>query len=217
MSAAENGSVAHASGIAPAFSAGVPTVESGLRAHRRSRPTNTARRCSSAPNSRAAAERSARASRSRRRPARFDVADPLARQRPRVAEFLPLPAMIGSEHVDAIGIQRHLSMSAYVRIVLGRRPAGRPRTGAWRPGPAGNNRVHTRTYRGRSFRSRSRAGTRGCAIGAGGRRAETRQHVLLDDDPAVRSRGLAARRARGRTERRRDRARRRCRGARTSW
>ncbi len=38
------------------------------------------------------------------------VADPLPRQRTRVAEFLPLPAMIGGEHVNTMGVK---AMSAY--------------------------------------------------------------------------------------------------------
>ena len=103
MSAAENGSVAHASGIAPAFSAGVPTVRPAFSASAITADEYCSS-ISSAPKSRAAAERS-RAQQETVAGEPLDLGDPLARQRTCVAELFPLPAMIGGEHVDASGVQ----------------------------------------------------------------------------------------------------------------
>src|SRR5512141_163236 len=104
VSAAESGSVAHASGKAPAFSAGVPTAMPAFSA---SAMTADAYcwSISSAPESRTAAQRA------REQEAvvgdALDVVDPLARQRALVAELFPLPAVVGGEHVHAVRVQRH--------------------------------------------------------------------------------------------------------------
>jgi hypothetical protein len=94
VNARANGSVAHASGNAPAFSAGVPTSSPAAEASATTGAAN--RRRSIAREQEAVVGDS------------LGVADAFPRDLPRVAPLFPLPAMVGSEHVDA-GVIKHSS------------------------------------------------------------------------------------------------------------